>query len=674
MSDVFGDLTAAESLDLKRIFFAQAYEIAEELQDVLLRIEADPGAAEELKVLKRLIHTLKGDASSMGFTVLGHLCHRLEDVLVAFAEQDEGRRREGLGLLYAGVDEIRRLLTEGEAGAEGAAPEELTLKVDRFQSGMSAAAPACSTPPLTEYQELQIQDAREKDQQLFEVAVRFHPECGERGVAALMLAERLAPLAQIIRTVPEVGSRAAEETDGLLLFLGTNLDGEELRREVLVAGITIEAVVHPWTEAEGDRKVREARHQAAPAPPITVQAVKSDYLRVESTKVDRILDLVGELIIGRSMLDQEARQVESGGGNGETAARLLAVNAYLERTVSDLHKGVMKMRMVPVHNLFRKFPRMIRDLANQRGKLVRLEVHGEETELDKGIVDALGEPLTHLIRNMIDHGIEAPNLRHGAGKTEEGTLTLKAYHEASQIVIEAADDGRGIDSEKLRRTAVATGLLQAAEAERLSEDDARMLIFVSGLSTAEVVSETSGRGVGMDAVKTAVEAMKGTIEIESLPARGTTFRLRLPITLAVIKALLFEAGPRLFAIPVSAIAEVARVGADEIRSVDGRPVILWRKQVLSVIDLRALFRIENAAGGKKFVLVLSLGGRRVGLLIDRLLWQQELVIKSLDERYLHSNLVAGASILGDGKVVLILDTFALLAKAIAVEKEKLVTA
>lgn len=672
MSGAFEDLTAAQSLELKRIFFAQAGEIAEELQDVLLRIEAEPGATEELKVLKRLLHTLKGDASSMGYTVLGHLCHRLEDVLVAFAERDEGRRREGLALLYAGVDEIRRLLTESESGAEGASPDELILKVDRFQSRAFAAAPACSTLPLTEYQELQVQDARERDQQLFEVAVRFHPECGEKGVAALMLLERLAPLAEIVRTIPEAGSQAAEEADGMLLLLGTHLDPRELRREVLVAGITVEAVVHPWTEVDGDRKAPEVRLHAAPAPQKTVQSAKSDFLRVESAKVDRLLDLVGELIIGRSMLDQETRQIEGGVVTSETVARLLAVNAYLERTVSDMHKSVMKMRMVPVHNLFRKFPRMIRDLAKQRGKLVGLEVHGEETELDKGIVDALGEPLTHLIRNMIDHGIEAPDQRRGSGKAEEGTLTLRAYHEASQIVIEAADDGRGIDTEKLRRKAVASGVVQAAEAERLSEEEARLLVFVSGLSTAEVVSETSGRGVGMDAVKTAVEAMKGTVEIESSPARGTTFRLRLPITLAVIKALLFEAGPRLFAIPVAAIAEVTRVAADEIRSVDGRPVIVWRHQILSVIDLRALFRIESTDRGKKFVLVLNLGGRRVGLLIDRLLWQQELVIKSLDERYLHSNLVAGASILGDGKVVLILDTFALLAKAIAVEKEKLV--
>jgi two-component system chemotaxis sensor kinase CheA len=683
VGDLYGELSAEEGRELRRIFFAQAHEIAEELQDVLLRIEADPGAGEELKVLKRLLHTLKGDANSMGFTVLGHFCHRLEDVLVDFAGLGAARRREGLGVLYAGADEIRRLLAAAEGGAEGGAPEELIGTIDRFVNGAAEAAPAEAAPALTEYQELQIQDARERGQRLYEVTVQFHPECGEKGVAALMVADRVTLRGQVVRAVPALGSAAMDEAAGMTLLVGSPQDEEELERELHIAGITLEATVRPAFPGEGAPAAAPAAaaSSAAPAPapavggevPARAQpapVAKSEILRVESAKVDRILDLVGELIIGRSMLDQAARHIEAGTAGAEVSARLLAVNAYLERTVSDLHKGVMKMRMVPVQSLFRKFPRMIRDLANLREKRVRLEMHGEETELDKGIVDALGEPLTHLIRNMVDHGIEAPEARRRAGKAEEGTVTLRAFHEASQIVIEAADDGGGIDTERLKQKAVALGQIGAAEAEKLTDAEACRLVFLSGLSTAESVSETSGRGVGMDAVKNAVEAMKGTVEIESAPGRGATFRLRLPITLAVIKALLFEAGSRLFAIPVAAIAEVARVLAQELKSVDGRPAMLWRDQVLVVVDLRELFRIAGAGGGKKFVLVLSLGGRRVGLLIDRLLWQQELVVKAMDERYLSSNLVAGASILGDGKVVLILDAVALVAKAIAVEKEK----
>jgi two-component system chemotaxis sensor kinase CheA len=662
------DLSESESADLKRIFYAQAHEIAEELQDVLMRIEAGPGEDVELKVLKRFLHTLKGDANSLGYTALGHLCHRLEDLLVSFADQPEERRRIATALLFMGVDEIKRLLAESEAGSEPAGAEGLFRQIDLLLHAAAAAPPPRPAPALTEYQELQLQDAREHGQHLFELAVQFHPECGEKGVAAHLLVARLAPLAQVIRAVPDLGEEPGDGAETLHLLLATWLDAAELRREALVAGITTAAAVSPWDEPADNRLAAAVPPEAAPDRSGAGEAPKSEMLRVDAGKVDRVLDLVGELIIGRSMLDQLTREAAGGTTPEDLAARLLAVNSYLERTVTDLHKGVRKMRMVPVRSLFRKFPRMIRDLANQRGKIVRLDVHGEETELDKAVVDALGEPLTHIIRNLVDHGLEAPEARRAAGKPESGTVTLRAYHEAAQIVIEAADDGRGLDTAKLRSKAVELGLLGAAEAQQLSDADAGRLLFLSGVSTAAAVSETSGRGVGMAAVKTAVEAMKGTVEIQSAPGRGASFRLRLPITLAVIKSQLFEAGPRLYAIPVSAIVEVARVSADELQTIDGRPVLLWRGGVLSLVDVRALFGIAGAAGQKRFVLILNLGGRRVGLLIDRLLWQQELVVKALDDRYLHSDLVAGASILGDGKVVLILDAAALVAKAIAVEK------
>ena len=468
MGDNICDLSEAESQDLKRIFFAQAHEIAEELQDVLMRIEADPTEGAELKVLKRFLHTLKGDANSMGYTALGHLCHRLEDILVAFAELNQLRRREGLGILFSGVDEIKRILVECEAGGEVKAAEELIRAIDRFQAGAAAEPRPVAAQSLTEYQELQIQDAREHGQHVFEVAVRFHPECAEKGVAALMLLDRLAAVAQIIRTDPEIGSEPGEGTENMMLLLVSWLDAEELRREANTAGITAAVSVFTRCEDNGAQPPVEVRPTAAAVQSVRVESVKSEILRVDSDKVDRMLDLVGELIIGRSMLDQIARESEGGGAMEDLSARLLAVNSYLERTVADLHKGVRKMRMVPVRSLFRKFPRMIRDLANTRGKLVRLEVHGEETELDKGIVDALGEPLTHIIRNLVDHGIESPEQRRAAGKPEEGTVTLRAYHEAAQIVIEAADDGRGIDTVKLKRKAVAMGLLGAAEAEKIS--------------------------------------------------------------------------------------------------------------------------------------------------------------------------------------------------------------
>ena len=381
------------------------------------------------------------------------------------------------------------------------------------------------------------------------------------------------------------------------------------------------------------------------------------------------MNLTGELIIGRSMIGQMARDMAAGTFAGDAATRLLAAHAHLERTISDLQKSVMKMRMVPVNQVFRKFPKMVRDLSTEKKKQVRLEIVGKETELDKGIVDGLGEPLAHIVRNMIDHGIEGPAERTALGKPAEGVITFRAYHEASMIVIEASDDGAGIDIGKLKQRAMEKGLLNQQEAETMSDAEAINLIFHSGLSTADAVTGTSGRGVGMDAVKSAVEGMRGTVEIFSAPAKGTTMRLRLPLTLAVIKALLFEAGGQLYALPVSVIAEVAKVTTDTLVTVNGRRTLLLRDEIISVVSVQELFHLGVQSEGKKFVLIADAGGRTIGLLVDRLVGQQELVIKAIDDLSMRSRLVAGAALLGDGKIVMILDVLAVAKKAVDEDRQ-----
>ena len=258
----------------------------------------------------------------------------------------------------------------------------------------------------------------------------------------------------------------------------------------------------------------------------------------------------------------------------------------------------MKMRMVPVNHVFRKFPKIVRELSVEKGKRIKLNIEGKETELDKSIVDAIGEPLAHIIRNFIDHGIEEPSHRKSIGKTEEGVITLKAYHEAAQIVIEASDDGRGINTDSLKKKAIEKGFISHEEAEKLSDNDAVNLIFLSGLSTSETISETSGRGVGMDAVKSAIENMKGSIEVESIPMKGTRFRLRLPLTLAIIKALMFEVGKKLYAIPISAVAEVTRITKDSLTTVDGKDTLILRDRIISIIRLEELFKVKGQ-GRKK---------------------------------------------------------------------------
>jgi two-component system chemotaxis sensor kinase CheA len=323
----------------------------------------------------------------------------------------------------------------------------------------------------------------------------------------------------------------------------------------------------------------------------------------------------------------------------------------------------MKIRMVPVDQMFRRFPRIVRDLAKSCGKEVALQISGEETDLDKTILDALSEPLSHLVRNSIDHGIETPTERLAAGKPAQGTVRLNAYHQGNQVVIECSDDGRGIDRYKLVSKAVETGILTHDDAERLSDAEALHLVFHPGLSTAEQVTAISGRGVGMDVAQTVVEQLKGTISIHSNTGIGTTFLLKVPLTLAIIKALMFRVADRIYAIPLASVVEIARASGSDVHRVDQREVMQLRDQVLTLVRMRQLVSSGPVLASKKiFVIVVNLGDRRFGLIVDHLLGEEELVIKAIDDDFVSTDLVSGASILGDGSVVLILNLSAVVAR------------
>lgn len=658
-SDQWNDSEVAE---LRKVFFVQAYEIVENLQDAILALESNPGDEEAVKAVKRHVHTLKGDSKSIGLLSIGTFCHRMEDVLSRLTREDETGAQEGLEILLSSLDSVQRMLAESEAGRGAVPAADALIRIERFlaadRSGRGATAGG-----LSEYEELRIQDAVKKGLPVYDIEVEFHPQCSERSVAALMVDRRLREKGSVIKSAPPVEHIHAQ-SGGIKFIFSMDGDAGTVRNLAAITGMTARVIVSDRPAAGA-----QATDRGWSAHPLRRNA-GSEVLRIDASKVDLVMDLVGELIIGRSMIDQLARDIGAGMTPGEVSARLTAANAYMERAVSDLQKSVMKMRMVPIHAVFKKFPKMVHDLSADKGRKVRLDLSGSETELDKGIVDALGEPLAHLIRNMMDHGIEPPEERRAAAKPEEGRITLKAYHEASQIVIEASDDGRGIDREKLRSKAVETGRLSREEAEELSDEAAVKLIFLPGLSTATFVSETSGRGIGMDAVKTAVESLKGTIEVETAAGMGSLFRLRLPLTLAVVTVLLFEVGAKQYAVPLPVIAEVARVTTDQLVTVNGRKTLLLRDRTISIVSLEELLRVEGNGNRKKNVLILETGGRKAGLLIDRLMGQQELVIKALDDRHMQTECVAGASILGSGKVVLILDVHAVIRKAVEEEKKK----
>jgi two-component system chemotaxis sensor kinase CheA len=401
----------------------------------------------------------------------------------------------------------------------------------------------------------------------------------------------------------------------------------------------------------------EARADSVPAvaAPAGIPAAQENILRVEAGRIDSVLNLVGELIIGKSMLQQALNEFSKRYPKELLRGRFADAMAFQARVLNDLQRSVMKIRMVPVDQLFRRFPRMVRDVSRQCGREVELIVSGQDTDLDKGILDAIAEPLTHMVRNAISHGIEPAEERRKLGKSPHGVVKLNAYHQGNQVIVEVSDDGRGIDAQKIRAKAIELGLTTAEEAARLSETETLDFIFRSGFSTADEVTEVSGRGVGMDVVQSVLHRLKGSISLETHLGQGTTFRLKLPLTLAIIKALLFWVEQRLYAIPLNAVVEIARTAESEVHQVDNYEVLQLRNQVLPLLRLGRPAARQDERKSKLFVLVILVGERKYGLIVDALEGEEELVIKALDEQTFSTDLVSGASILGDGRVVLILN-------------------
>ncbi|MEK6301097.1 MAG: chemotaxis protein CheA [Acidobacteriota bacterium] len=405
-----------------------------------------------------------------------------------------------------------------------------------------------------------------------------------------------------------------------------------------------------------------------------------EFVRVEASKLDALLNLAGEMVIARSILNQAAPELERALAKHEIAGSFTGANAQMGKLIAELQKSVLKMRMVTIDNVFKRFARPMRELASQRGKQVELVFSGGETELDRALVDLLYEPLLHLLRNAIDHGLEVTDERTAAGKQEAGRIALRAYHEGNQVVVEVSDDGRGLDPARLKHVAVASGAISKTEAEQMDDEDALDLIFREGFSTAKEITRLSGRGIGASAVKIAIEQLRGTVNVKSRPGLGTTFVLRMPLTLAIIRALLFKAGGRPFALPLLAVSEISRAGAEQIREIDGFQSYRLRDRFISVVKPCDVLGFERRKGGVgaalrsdpkvSFIVVVSVGSKRYGLIAEELVGEQELVIKPLDTRWVQNDALAGASVLGDGRVVLILDPEMFFRRAVKHERTR----
>ena len=677
--------------ELRALFFESAGELLQALNEAGLELEARPTDETAIRRVRRSVHTLKGDSAACGFHKLSELAHELEDALTPQIARSRGPQLAEVVL--AAADSFEAMLTAYRRRVDPPSMDALHSMIRALLKSEPAASPeqpqAQEVPAQfawSEYEELMISEAVHRGDAVYNIALRVDPNSIMRAAAFQLIRNVLHGTGTVIALRPE-DNVAASSVDIVEAAVASNQPQDRILQRCRIPSIVSEVRIERASTAQGaDHELlgdlleaqaakitennTESEEPAAPSQTpgasSAVAAVAESSLRVDASRIDAVMNLVGELIIGKSMLHRTLSEFDLRHSKDPVRAKLADALAFQSRVLDELHKCVLKIRMVPVEQLFRRFPRVVRDVAKQCGKDVALELSGQNTDLDKGILDALAEPLMHIVRNAVDHGIEPADERIAAGKPARGTIYLNAYHQGTQVVIEVRDDGRGLDIEALKKRAVEKGLLKPEESQRISDQDAMRLIFEPGFSTASEVTEVSGRGIGMDVVRTVLDRLKGTVHLSSQRGKGATIQLRAPLTLASIQTLLFRVGGRLFAVPLSSVVEITRVHNDEIQRVDQREVLRLREQILTLVRLNHLSKLHavdsRPAYKKNFVIVIGAAEKRFGLVVDSLVGEEELVIKALPRDIVPSDLVNGASILGDGTVVLILNVPAVLSR------------
>jgi two-component system chemotaxis sensor kinase CheA len=652
-------------IDLKRFqdtFFEEAAEHLETIESGLLRLEETGDDVELLNTIFRAAHSIKGAAGSFGFNELASLTHALENVLDHLRS---GRRASDPALtqlLLSASDTLSELVTATKKGEAAGVPiAELVHGLEA--SVNSAAAPTVVTAMVANA-------AAPGTGQVFHITFEPEREFFRQGQDLFLLFDEIAQLGEVVESrcqreaLPDL-----EALDPEASYLGWEIRVRTKRseRDVRDIFLFVEGACRLEIVAESETATAAAAaagptHTTTPAATTAAAApvperragadrrVESSSIRVPTEKVDGLINLVGELVISQAMVNQSLAEQS-------LSAALEEALSAVQRTTRELQEQVMAIRMLPIGTVFQRFPRLVHDLGVKLGKRVRLDIEGADTELDKGVIEQLGDPLTHLIRNSVDHGIEDPEQRRTSGKPEEGVVTLRAFHEGGNVIIEVADDGKGLDRTRIRDKAVAQGLMRPDQV--LNDEDVYGLIFAPGFSTAAVVSDVSGRGVGMDVVKRNVESLNGAITVSSTPGNGSRFRIRLPLTLAILDGLSVQLGREVFIVPLLSIRQSVRPAAEDVRNVLGGrgEVFLLRGEQLPLVRLSRLFHIAGAVEDptKGIVVVTETDGHRFGLMVDDVLGQQQVVVKSIERNFRKIEAVMGATILGDGRVAFIVD-------------------
>ena len=621
--------------DILEDFLVEAFEMIEQLDQDLVELESNPDDLDLLNRIFRVAHTIKGSSSFLNFDVLTKLTHHMEDVLNKARHGELKLNSDIMDVVLESIDMMKALLEyirdTGNDKDSGIDIDEVVPRLDAISSGNSPAEVAQSTP------EPEPEPAKE------EASEAPSMEIGEELDYANMSPEEIEGEIERLLMVRQeedkkrraAKKKAAEEAGEAPATPPPAPTPEpESKPEPAPAPVAQSKPPAPAPEAKPVVKKEEKKPPAKPRANAksSVSAVEQT-IRVDVKRLDNLMNLIGELVLGKNRLLKIYNDVEERYEGEQFLEELNQVVSSISLVTTDLQIAVMKTRMLPIGKVFNKFPRMVRDLARDLNKKIELVVSGEETELDKSIVEEIGDPLVHIIRNSCDHGVETPEVRVANGKSEVGTVELKAYNEGNHIVIEIKDDGKGIDPEVVKAKALENGIINEREADSMSDKEAFILIFKAGFSTAAQVTNVSGRGVGMDVVKTNIEKLNGIIDVDSEVNKGSVIKLKIPLTLAIIQALLVGVQEEYYAIPIASVLETVRISFDDISTVEGRSVLRLRDEVLPLVKLADIFGVKEVFENSEhvYVVVIGLAERKLGVIVDSLVGQEEIVIKSLGD-------------------------------------------
>lgn len=663
------------------VFIDESKEHLQTCNEKLLLLEKDPSDLQIVHDIFRAAHTLKGMSATMGYTDLAHLTHLMENVLDAIRNGEMPVTSDWLDVLFEALDHLEEMVQSIIDGGDGKRDiSEVSAKLDvnavhETAASAETAGPPVSTQPASaewnydEFERTVIEEAEEQGFSRYEITVSLNENCMLKAVRVYMIFEKLNEAGEVAKTIPAAEVLETEDfgTDFQVCFL-TKQPAEEIKE--LISGISevekVElSVGEPLKTAEKPKApepvkevpVKTAEKQPKPQAKAEEQPKHhsgSKTIRVNIERLDSSMNLFEELVIDRGRLEQIAKELDHNELT-ETVERLTRISG-------DLQSIILNMRMVPVETVFNRFPRMIRQLQKELNKKIELSIIGAETELDRTVIDEIGDPLVHLIRNSIDHGIESPEVRVNKGKPESGHVVLKAYHSGNHVFIEVEDDGAGLNRKKILEKALERNVITERDAETLEDNEIYELIFAPGFSTADQISDISGRGVGLDVVKNKLESLGGSVSVKSAEGQGSLFSIQLPLTLSIISVLLIKLEEETFAIPISSIIETAVIDKKDILQTHDREVIDFRGQIVPIVYLKKEFGITDSKqdADQFHVIVVKKGDKSTAFVVDSFIGQQEVVLKSLGDYLTNVFAISGATILGNGEVALIIDCNALI--------------